>query len=93
MKPHEELRIVLLGKIGVGKSSAGNTILNEKAFGCDISPSSVTKECSKVIKQVNGRLVAVIDTPGLFDPSFNLEETVNRIKHCIPLSAAENSGF
>uniref|UniRef100_A0A8C1RYV7 AIG1-type G domain-containing protein n=1 Tax=Cyprinus carpio TaxID=7962 RepID=A0A8C1RYV7_CYPCA len=57
--PLSELRIVLLGWILSGKSSAGNTIFNHEIF-----PIRKTQKCTSHTGVVNGRSITVLDTPG-----------------------------
>ncbi|XP_064201725.1 GTPase IMAP family member 8-like isoform X2 [Anguilla rostrata] len=74
-----ELRIVLLGKAGAGKSVA-NSILGAGEFKPEASSSSVTSQCTKARSEVDGRELIVIDT------TTNLRNP-NIIQECISLSS------
>ncbi|XP_051731594.1 GTPase IMAP family member 8-like [Ctenopharyngodon idella] len=77
----QDLRIVLLGVSGVGKSAMGNAILGQEAF-----KESRTKESVIQRGRVENRNISIIDTPGFSNTELTDEELQKQMMKSLDLS-------
>lgn len=70
LQPLPQLRVMLVGGRRTGKSACGNTILSRRSFCTNVPTTS----CREDRAQVFGRSLAVLDTPGCFSLTSELQE-------------------
>lgn len=67
MNQKSEIDLLLIGKTGNGKSAVGNSILDRRVFESSGATTSVAKTIDYEVSEVNGRVIKVVDTPGVCD--------------------------
>lgn len=82
-----DLRLIMIGKTGTGKSTTANNIMRKKLFQAAAGGSSVTKKCQLRDDETFGRSVSIVDTPGLYDANMKEVESFTEIVRSVAMVA------
>ncbi|KAK6961772.1 GIMAP protein [Biomphalaria glabrata] len=87
---NDQIDLLLIGKTGNGKSALGNSIIDHSAFFSEPSSTLVTKEVRDEVNEINGRIIKIVDSPGVEDTDWENDETTNSVVNALAQAIAIN---
>ncbi|GFO12909.1 immune-associated nucleotide-binding protein 7 [Plakobranchus ocellatus] len=83
--------LLLIGKTGTGKSELGNSILKRKVFKSCSSASSVTTEIDYEVSDYKGKIIKVVDGPGVGDTRLDTEASTMLVVNAMERAIVANT--
>ncbi|XP_052080262.1 uncharacterized protein LOC127718301 isoform X2 [Mytilus californianus] len=93
MTDNTELRLVIIGRAGTGKSATGNKILGKPEFNSKVSGSCITTKCKVGTNNRFNRNITIVDTPPIFDTGMNNEHMSKEVAKIIRMTVPGPHAF